>query len=124
MSDATELSSLEDRRCAAMVGADATAISTLFDEDLVWTHSSARTDTKKSFLTALTAGSTRYIQIKRIDEAIRVHRNLAVISGIADMLVELNGDRKQLRNRYTNVWVRRDGSWKMTAWQSTAVPSQ
>ena len=92
------------------------------DDDLVWTHSSARTDTKASFLDALRTGGARYLEIKRSDEIIRVHGNLAVITAIADMQVVLQGEKRQLRNRYTNVWVKRDGSWKMLAWQSTAVP--
>lgn len=117
-----ELSALEDRRCAAMIAANAGALSSLFDDDLVWTHSSARTDTKASFLDVLRAGGTRYLEIKRSDEIIRIHGNLAVITGIAEMQVALKGDQKQLRNRYTNVWAKRGGSWKMLAWQSTASP--
>jgi ketosteroid isomerase-like protein len=116
-----ELTVLEDRRCAAMVAADAATLSNLFDDDLVWTHSSARTDTKAGFLDALKSGGTRYLDIKRSDEKVRVHGNLAVISGTADMQVILKGERRELRNRYTNVWAKRGGSWKMLAWQSTAL---
>ena len=117
-----QLSALEDLRCSAMIAADSEALSRLFDDELVWTHSSARTDTKASFLEALKAGGTRYLEIKRTDEVIRVHGKLAVITGTAEMQAVLKGEQKQLRNRYTNVWVNRGDSWKMTAWQSTAVP--
>jgi hypothetical protein len=122
MATAKELSALEDQRCAAMVKGDADALGKLFDDALVWTHSSAKVDSKESFLAAL-KGGTRYIEIKRVDEKIRIHGSLAVITGIAEMKVELQGEPRQLRNRYTDVWVQRDGTWKMTAWQSTAAPA-
>jgi hypothetical protein len=117
-----ELSNLEDSRCAAMIHADGDALSRLLDDDLVWTHSSARLDTKASFLQGLKEGGTRYLTINRSEETIRVHGNLAVITGIADLQAVLKGEQRQLRNRYTNIWVKRDGAWKMVAWQSTAVP--
>jgi len=123
MANAKELPTLEDQRCAAMVNADADALSKLFDDALVWTHSSAKVDSKESFLAALKAGNTRYVEIKRVDEQVRIHGSLAVITGIAEMKVELQGESRQLRNRYTDVWIQRDGAWKMTAWQSTAVPA-
>jgi len=124
MEATTTLSSLEDRRCAAMVEADLHALSDLFDDDLIWTHASAQVDTKKSFLVALADRSTRYVEIKRLDEVVRLHGNVAVITGIADMLVELSGDRRPFRNRYTNVWARRNGEWKMMASQSTSSSPQ
>lgn len=123
MANAKELSALEDQRCAAMVNADADALAKLLDDALVWTHSSAKVDSKESFLAALKAGNTRYLEIKRVDEQIRIHGDLAVITGIAEMKVELQGEPRQLRNRYTDAWVQRDGVWKMTAWQSTAAPA-
>jgi len=122
MAPENDLSALESRRCVAMIAADAGALSDLFDDDLVWTHSSARTDTKASYLEGLKSGATRYLEIRRSDEIIRVHGTLAVITGAAEMHVVLKGEEKRLRNRYTNVWVKRGGSWKMLAWASTAVP--
>jgi ketosteroid isomerase-like protein len=89
--------------------------------NLIWTHSSARVDTKANFLKALAAGSTRYLEIKRSDEKFRVHGNFAVITGLAEMHAVVNGSEKQLRNRYTSIWCRRNGAWKMIMSQSTAV---
>ena len=117
----TELIRLEDRRYEAMLARDVAALRDIFADDLVWTHSSARVDTKANFLKALAAGTTRYLEIKRSDEKFRVHGNFAVITGLAEMHAVVNGSEKQLRNRYTSIWCRRNGAWKMIMWQSTAV---
>ena len=118
----TELSSLEDRRCAALIQGDVARLAELLSDDLLWTHSSARQDTKSSFLAALGEGSTRYLEIQRSEEKIRVRGDLAVFTGVADMRAIVNAEEKVLRNRYLNVWTREDGRWRMLAWQSTAAP--
>ena len=122
--DATsELLELEARRCDAMVAADIGALDRLLSDDLTWTHASAHQDTKASFLVRLQAGGTRYLEIKRSDEQVRLHGGVAVVTGVAHMRASINGEERQLRNRYTNVWTKSDEGWRMIAWQSTAVPS-
>ena len=118
----TELSSLEDRRCAALIQGDVARLADLLSDDLLWTHSSARQDTKSSFLAALGEGSTRYLEIQRSEEKIRVRGDVAVFTGVADMRAIVKAEEKVLRNRYLNVWTREDGRWRMLAWQSTAAP--
>ena len=122
MDETTELLGFETRRCDAMVAADVGALDRLLSDDLTWTHSSARQDTKANFLAGLQAGGTRYLEIRRSDEQVRLHGEVAVITGVAHMRASINGEERQLRNRYTNVWTRSDEGWRMIAWQSTAVP--
>ena len=123
MDETSELLELEARRCDAMVAADVGELDRLLSEDLSWTHSSARQDTKASFLAGLQAGGTRYLEIRRSDEQVRLHGEVAVVTGVAHMRASINGEERHLRNRYTNVWTRSDQGWRMIAWQSTAVPS-
>ena len=123
MDETFELLGLEARRCDGMVAADVGALDQLLSDDLSWTHSSARQDTKASFLAGLQAGGTRYLEIRRSDEQVRLHGEVAVVTGIAHMRAIINGEERQLRNRYTNVWTKSEKGWRMIAWQSTAVPS-
>ena len=121
--DATnELLGFEARRCDAMVAADITALGRLLSDQLTWTHASAHRDDKASFLAKLQAGSTRYLDIRRSEEQVRFHGGVAVVTGLADMRANINGEELQLRNRYTNVWAKSDADWQMVAWQSTVVP--
>ncbi len=122
MDQSIELLGLEARRCDAMVAADIDALETLLSDTLTWTHSSARQDTKASFLAGLRAADTRYLEINRSEERVRVHGDVAVLTGVADMRASIKGEEKQLRNRYTNVWAKSGARWQMVAWQSTAVP--
>ena len=123
MDETSELLGLEARRCDAMMAADIDILDRLLSDDLSWTHASARQDTKASFLAGLQAGGTRYMAIRRSDEQVRLHGDVAVVTGVADMRASINGEERQLRNRYTNVWAKSDQGWRMIAWHSTAVPS-
>ncbi len=67
-------------------------------------------------------GHTRYLEIRRSEERVHLHRDVAVVTGVADMRASIDGTERQLRNRYTNVWAKSDEGWRMIAWQSTAVP--
>lgn len=123
MSATQDLTDLEQKRAKAMVAADVETLSALLADDLTWTHASARVDSKPTFLDALKAGRVKYLDIKLSDERIRLHGEMAIITGLTTMRAIVGGEEKSIKNRYMNIWTRRDGSWQMIAWQSTAVPS-
>jgi len=122
MDETNEVLGFEARRCEAMIAADFGALDRLLSDQLTWTHASAHRDDKASFLTTLQAGRLRYLEIRRSEEQVRLHGKVAVVTGVADMRANINGEERQLRNRYTNVWAKSDEGWQMIAWQSTTVP--
>ncbi len=123
MDETNEVLGFEARRCEAMVAADLGALGGLLSDALTWTHASARQDDKASLLAGLRGGHTRYLEIRRSEERVHLHGEVAVVTGVADMRASIDGAERQLRNRYTNVWAKSDKGWQMIAWQSTAVPN-
>ncbi len=121
MDEMDEVLGFEARRCEAMVAADFGALDRLLSDALTWTHASARQDDKASFLAGLRGGHTRYLEIRRSEERVHLHGDVAVVTGVADMRASIDGTERQLRNRYTNVWAKSDEGWRMIAWQSTAI---
>lgn len=124
MSATRDLTDLEQKRIAAMMAADIETLSVLLADDLTWTHASARVDSKTTFLDALKTGRAKYLDIKLSEECVRTHGEMAVITGLAAIrAVGGSGQEMSVKNRYTNVWAKRDGAWQMIAWQSTMIPS-
>ena len=123
MSAEQDIAACEGRLGAAMIAADDKALGTLFGDDLVWTHSSARVDGKESFIAGLKAGGTRYIEINRTGEKIRLLGDIAIVHAVAEMKASLKGEERKLRNRYLHVWAKRGGGWQLVARQSTAEPA-
>jgi hypothetical protein len=118
-----DLKSLEDERCRAMTSADLAALDRLLSDDLIWTHSSAKVDSKKRLLAKIESGESQYLSMRREDEKYVVSADAAVASGVVIQEVRLGGVERSLRSRYTNVWFREGDVWRVVAWQSTAVPA-
>jgi len=113
-----EIIALENRRVEAMTKGDANALDEILADDLIYTHSTARIDTKASFIEAITSGRSNYRSVERKDVNVRQFGDSAVVTGHAKFHV---GDNK-FEARFIDVYAKRNGSWQMVAWQSTKLP--
>ncbi len=113
-----EILALEDRRIEAMVKGDAQALEEILADDLIYTHTTARLDTKASFIDAVKTGKSNYKSVDRKDVEVRDLGDTAVVTGHAKFHV---GDNK-FEARFIDVYAKRNGAWQMVAWQSTRVP--
>jgi len=121
MSDSKEIMALEHARRRAMIEADVAKLSGLFADDMMWIHATARPDTKSGLLDSIATGKTKYLAIECSDESIRFYGETAVVSGVADMKVQIAGEDRVLQNRFTIVWAHLAPGWKVVNWQSTTV---
>lgn len=124
MSEATvkEIESAEMQRYQAMFDENFEALGRMLGDDLVYTHSSASTDSKSSYIEAMRSRKFHYKAVKREDVKTRLYGDVAVVTGRATINVAVNGADKKIKNVYTNVWVKRAGGWQMVHWQSTPLP--
>jgi hypothetical protein len=95
MSSEKEILALEDRRFDAMIKGDFGALDKLGHEELLYTHSSGVTDTKKSWIESMKSGKARY----------------------------KSAQPSSLRLLFLNAWVRTPQGWKFAAWQSCPQPA-
>lgn len=116
-----DIAALEAQRRTAMMAADVRTLDTLFADDLVWIHATARADTKQGLLAAIQSGKTKYLSMDVTDGSLRFYGDTAIVSGIVNMQAEINGEVRPVENRFTIIWVRAGESWRVVNWQSTAV---
>jgi hypothetical protein len=116
------LRAAELRRFEANVNADAGALGELLDDGLEYVHSNGELDTKKSFIESLTTGSRDYASSVPHIETVRIHGDVAIIRGTAQVTVVDHGASRDLHIGYTDVWLWKDGRWQMTAWRSARLP--
>lgn len=119
---AAEVLAADDARYAAMIAQDFEALGRLLADDLLYTHSTAVTDTKAEYLAALRGGKYRYKAVRREGASVRVHDAIAIVNGRSFLEVDVDGVPRSLANVFVNVWVRTPVGWQMTAWQSTPLP--
>jgi ketosteroid isomerase-like protein len=119
-----EITQLEARRFHAMTQSDLAALDTLLADDLTYVHTSAKLDTKASFLESLRSGELKYESIDSEDVKVRVVGDAAVVTGRGKMKIELKDRELNFQIRFTDVYAKRGGRWQMVAWQSTRIPEQ
>jgi uncharacterized protein (TIGR02246 family) len=112
------------RRFAAMVRADAAELGRVLADDLTYVHSTGELNDKAQFLAAIASKATQYRSIEPWETGVRVFGEAAVVTGRASMKVTAKGQDLAFVARYTAVYVRRDGAWKLAAWQSTRLPPE
>jgi ketosteroid isomerase-like protein len=114
---------LEERRIAAMKASDVDALDAMLADELVYTHSRARVDTKASYLASVAARAMTYAEITREDIHAARHGDTVVISARVRMHVDPKaGARVVLDNQSLSVWSKVDDTWKYLAWQATPIP--
>jgi ketosteroid isomerase-like protein len=113
---------LDKKRMDAMCQRDMAALHALLADDLVYTHSSAKVDTKQSLIGAMEAGTTVYTSIEPSDVEARAFGDAVVLTGVARIGVTSNGRPLNFGVRFTDVYANRGGHWQMVAWQSTRLP--
>jgi ketosteroid isomerase-like protein len=113
---------LDRRRMEAMGKKDLSALNRLIADDLVYTHSTARLDTKQSLLTAMESGATVYTSVVPSDVEAQDLGDSVVLTGTARISVLAQGRPNSFAVRFTDVWARKGGQWQMVAWQSTRLP--
>lgn len=113
---------LDKKRMDAMCKQDIPALNALLADDLVYTHSSARLDTKQSLIGSMTAGTTVYTAIEPSNVKAQDLGHAVVLTGAARIHVMSNGKPNSFGVRFTDVYVNNGGQWQMVAWQSTRLP--
>ena len=113
---------LDKKRMNAMAQKDIATLNELISDDLIYTHSSARLDTKKSLIGNMESGSTVYTSVVPSDVKAQDLGDTVVLTGSCRIGVTSGGRANSFGVRFTDVYARRNGRWQMVTWQSTRLP--
>jgi ketosteroid isomerase-like protein len=113
---------LDKKRMTAMAQKDIAALNQLLSDDLVYTHSSARLDTKASLIGAMESGSTVYTSVVPSDVKAQDLGDTVVLTGSCRISVNSGGRPNSFGVRFTDVYANKGNRWQMVTWQSTRLP--
>ena len=113
---------LDRKRMEATVKQDYAALDEIIGDDLIYTHSTARIDTKQSLIGNMKDGKTVYTSLEASDVVAQDLGDAVVLTGVARVGVNSNGRPNSFGIRFVNVYAKRAGAWKMVTWQSTKTP--
>jgi ketosteroid isomerase-like protein len=117
-----KVTELEKKRFEAMVNLDFVALREMLGDDLRYTHSNGKFESKAEYLTEITDGTLRYQRMEPTEIDVRIFKKTAVVTGLVFVSVK-QGDRiVESQLRYTDVWQKRSGKWQLVVWQSVRIP--
>src|SRR3954453_7175422 len=113
---------LDKKRMTAMAQKDIAALKSLLSDDLIYTHSSARLDTKQSLIGNMESGSTVYTAVEPSDVKAQDLGDAVVFTGSCRISVMSQGRPNSFSVRFTDVYGKKGGQGAMVAWQTAPLP--
>lgn len=112
----------EDARFQAQVQRDTAALKNLLAEDVLYIHSNALVETKQDFINHVKNGDLIYQSMQpQGQRAVRDYGKTGICNGIVHATGLLNNKPFDIKLRYTAVYQKQKGKWKLISWQSTST---
>ncbi len=106
---------LDDERIQAQIHADAAALDRIYAADFIGVGPSGRVRTKPQVISDFTSGDLKFQSITTDDVQVRVYENTAVETGRSTMIGQDKGQTVPRDTRFTRVWVKQQGRWRLVA---------
>jgi 2-dehydropantoate 2-reductase len=114
------LKEADRQRREAMIASDTHALARLLADDMAWTHSSGKKDTKGTFLDRIASGAADYRSLEVADDVVSSHGDIMIHHGTLTGRVVVEGGERAMSNRFLSVWKWSGSALQLLAWQSTS----
>ena len=112
-----ELLKVNEQYDDAIMRGDVAALERIFADEFIYTNPKAEVLDKKQQIAALSSGGVKLTDAKSDDVRIRIYGQTAVMTGRFTAKADSAGTSEMINERYTAVWIRRDGGWQLVAEQ-------
>jgi uncharacterized protein (TIGR02246 family) len=106
---------LDNERIQAQIGADAVALNRIYADDFIGVGPSGTVRTKAQVISDFTSGDLKFQSITTDEVQVRVYENAAVETGLSTMVGQDKGKATPRDTRFTRVWVKQQGRWRLVA---------
>jgi ketosteroid isomerase-like protein len=106
----------------ALLKEDVTSLDSLLSGDVTLSFPGGNLMPRMEFLSYFKAGELFYDSAQHVNSMIRVYGETGIVTGQSNLAFRFKGNAGSERLRYTAVYIRKDGRWLLTAWQSTILP--
>ena len=102
-------------RIQAQIGADAVALDRIYANDFIGIGPSGTVRTKAQVIADFTSGDLKFQSITTDDVQVRVYGNTAVETGRSTMIGQDKGKAVPRDNRFSRVWIKQQGRWRLVS---------
>src|SRR5690349_23975984 len=104
---------LDGERIQAQIHADRTALDRIYADDFIGVGPSGTVRTKPQVISDFTSGELKFQSITTDEVQVRIYGNTAVETGSYTMNGQDRGKAVPRDNRFTRVWVKQQGHWRL-----------
>jgi uncharacterized protein (TIGR02246 family) len=106
---------LDNERIQAQISADAVALDRIYADDFIGVGPSGTVRTKPQVISDFTSGDLKFQSITTDEVQVRVYENTAVETGLSTMVGQDKAKAVPRDTRFTRVWVKQQGRWRLVA---------
>ena len=106
---------LDNERIQAQISADAGTLDRIYADDFIGVGPSGTVRTKPQVISDFTSGTLKFHSITTDEVQVRVYENTAVETGLSTMVGQDKGKAVPRDTRFTRVWVKQQGRWRLVA---------
>ena len=106
---------LDSERIQAQINADTVALKRIYSDDFIGVGPSGTVRTKPQVISDFTSGALKFQSITTDEVQVRVYENTAVETGLSTMVGQDKGKAVPRDTRFTRVWVKQQGRWRLVA---------
>jgi uncharacterized protein (TIGR02246 family) len=106
---------LDNERVQAQIHADPVALDRIYADDFIGVGPNGTVRTKPQVISDFTSGELKFQSIITDEVKVRVYENTAVETGLSTMLGQDKGKAVPRETRFTRVWVKQEGRWRLVA---------
>ncbi len=117
----TEVRKLDSLHAAAVLSGDLKEMDKYWTEDFMVTNPFNEIDRADR----IRNGAVTYASFQRICEAVQIHENVAILMGKEIVVPKGKSPDagKIINRRYTNIWMKRNGQWRLVARHASVICS-
>ena len=110
-----EILKLEEELTQTEMRLDVDALDRIYADDFIGIGPSGTVRTKPQVISDFTSGNLKFQSITTEDVRVRVYGNTAVETGRSTMIGQDKGKAVPRDNRFTRVWIKEVGRWRLVA---------
>jgi ketosteroid isomerase-like protein len=122
--DEARIRTLNEESGEAQVKRDIAALDRMLADDFILTRANGVVANKAENLADVQSGDRSFASYTSDDVRVRLYGDAAVVTGRVTSTGTYKGQDFSGRFRYTKMFIKRDGQWRIVAWHATLMPQQ
>jgi len=116
-----EIVEIEHQRDQAIQDRDMSVLDRIHIDDFTFVNTRGRVLSKAEYLDEIRTGALKFLSFQQDDYHFQIYRDTVVLTGRSSGVVEYHGKVNQVPRRFTIVYVRDHGRWRLATYHGTTI---